>query len=243
LAVRDITLRYRQTMLGVVWVVLQPLIAAGVFALVFGKVAKLPSDGVPYYVFSYAGLLCWTAFNSTLTKASGSLVGNAALVSKVYFPRMLLPLSSLAGTILDFAVALCLMVVLLAISGVAPGVGVLLLPVWLLITLLLAIGVGLLMSSLVVRYRDVAYVLPIVTQFLLYASPVAYALSAVPQSARPYFLVNPLTGLLEAFRWSLLGVGHLHLAYVAYSAGIAILAVIAGIVAFIRLEKSFADLI
>jgi lipopolysaccharide transport system permease protein len=243
LARRDITLRYRQTALGVIWVVLQPLIAAGLFAVVFGRVAHLKSNGVPYVVFSFAGLLAWNAFSTYLTKAAASLVGNSALVSKVYFPRMVLPLSTVAGTVLDFLVSLAMMAVLLAATGTAPGWGLALLPVWLLILLTLTTGIGLLMASLAVRYRDVNYVLPVLVQFLLYASPVAYALSVVPHSLRPYFVANPLTGVLEAFRWSLLGTGALPGGYVLYSAGCAVVALAVGSAAFTRMERSFADVI
>jgi lipopolysaccharide transport system permease protein len=243
LARRDITLRYRQTALGVIWVVLQPLIAAGLFAVVFGRVAHLKSNGVPYVVFSFAGLLAWNAFSTYLTKAAASLVGNSALVSKVYFPRMVLPLSTMAGTVLDFLVSLAMMAVLLAATGTAPGWGLALLPVWLLILLTLTTGIGLLMASLAVRYRDVNYVLPVLVQFLLYASPVAYALSVVPHSLRPYFVANPLTGVLEAFRWSLLGTGALPGGYVLYSAGCAVVALAVGSAAFTRMERSFADVI
>src|SRR4051794_19936665 len=166
---RDITLRYRQTALGVVWVVLQPLIAAGIFAIVFGRVAGLSSNGVPYIVFSYAGLLGWTIFSNYLTKASGSLVGNAALVSKVYFPRIVLPLSVLAGVLLDFLVSLVLMAILLIATSTAPGWGIALLPLWVIVTLVLCTGIGLLTGSLAVRFRDVNYILPVLVQFLLYA--------------------------------------------------------------------------
>jgi lipopolysaccharide transport system permease protein len=243
LARRDVTLRYRQTALGVVWVVLQPLIAAGLFAVVFGRVAGLKSNGVPYVVFSYAGLLAWTTFSTYLTKASASLVGNSALVSKVYFPRIVLPLSAIAGVVLDFVVSLAMMAVLLAATSTTPGWGLALLPVWLLLVLILSTGIGLLTASLAVKYRDITYVLPVLVQFLLYASPVAYALSAVPHSLRPYFVANPLTGLLEAYRWSLLGTGSLHLGYVLYSAAFAVAALALGCAAFARMERGFADVI
>jgi lipopolysaccharide transport system permease protein len=243
LARRDITLRYRQTALGVIWVVLQPLIAAGLFAVVFGRVAHLSSNGVPYVVFSYAGLLAWNMFSTYLSKASASLVGNSALVSKVYFPRIVLPLSTMAGTVLDFVVSLVMMAVLLVATSTSPGWGLALLPVWVLILLLLTTGIGLLMASLAVKYRDVNYVLPVLVQFLLYASPVAYALSAVPHSLRPYFVANPLTGLLEAYRWSLLGTGSVHAGYLLYSAAFAVVVLVAGSAAFARMERSFADVI
>ncbi len=164
-------------------------------------------------------------------------------MSKVYFPRMLLPLSVVAGTLLDFSVSLVLMAVLLIGTGTAPSAAVLLLPVWLVVTLALAIGFGLMTASLAVRFRDINYILPVLIQFLIYASPVAYSLNAVPHSLRPYFVANPLTGLLEAFRWSLLGVGHLHWEYAAYSAGFAVAMLVIGGAVFVRMERSFADVI
>ena len=243
LAARDVKLRYRQTALGAVWVILQPLLAAGIFAVVFGKVAKLPSDGVPYFLFAYAGLLGWNAFNNTLTKVSGCLIQNSSLVSKVFFPRLLLPLSTVFSTLVDFGVALAMMAVLMALYGVAPGLGLLLLPFWLLLTLLLAIGIGLYAAALMVSYRDVQYILPVVTQFLLYASPVAYALSTVPGKLRLLFFLNPLSGLLEGFRWSLLGRGTLDARSVGYSALVSLAAFVGGAFAFKRMERKFADVI
>ena len=248
LAGRDIKLRYRQTALGAAWVILQPLMAAGIFSFVFGGVAKLPSDGVPYFLFAYAGLLAWNAFNNTLTKASGCLVGNAQLVSKVFFPRLVLPLSTLFSTLIDFGVALGMMVVLLIAYRVTPGIGILLLPVWLLLILLLSVGVGMFTSALTVSYRDVQYVLPVLTQFLLYASPVAYAVSAVPGRLRTVYFLNPLSGLLDAFRWSLLGGGHSKVAppnpaALAYSAVFSIGVFVWGAFAFKKMERKFADVI
>jgi len=243
LAQRDVKLRYRQTALGALWVLLQPLMAAGIFSFVFGKVAKLPSDGLPYFVFSYAGLLGWNAFSSTLTKASGCLLQNANLVSKVYFPRLVLPLSVVFSTLIDFAVALGLMAVLMAVYHVVPTAALLLLPVWLALIVLLAVGVGLYAAALTVTYRDVQYVLPVVTQFLLYASPVAYAVSAVPAHLRLVYFVNPLSGLLEAFRWSLLGTGHLDARIVAYSVAVTMLVFVGGALSFKKMERKFADVI
>jgi len=196
LAGRDVKLRYRQTALGVVWVVLQPLIAAGIFSFVFGKVAKMDSQGRPYLVFSYAGLLGWNAFSGTLTKVSGCLVGNANLISKVFFPRLVLPLSNIFSTLIDFVVALVMMGVLLAVWHINPGWNVLLLPVWLLVTLMFSTGVGLYAAALMVTYRDVQYILPVATGFLMYASPVAYGIASVPPQYRTIFALNPLCGLL-----------------------------------------------
>ena len=243
LAWRDVKLRYRQTALGVIWVVLQPLIAAGLFSFVFGKVAKLPSDGLPYFLFAYAGLLGWSAFSSTLTKSSGCLLQNAQLVSKVYFPRLVLPLSTVFSSLIDFGVALIMLAVMMLVMGLHPGIGVLLLPVWLALILLLSVGLGLFASALTVTYRDVQYVLPVLTQFLMYASPVAYALSAVPMHLRWLYHLNPLSTLLEGFRWSLLGVGHLETGAITYSALVSVGIFIWGAFAFKKMERKFADVI
>jgi lipopolysaccharide transport system permease protein len=243
LASRDVKLRYKQTALGIIWVILQPLMAAGIFSFVFGKVLKAPSDGVPYFMFSFAGLLGYTAFSSTLTKASACVVGNSQLVSKVFFPRLILPLSTILSTLLDFGVSMMLMVAMMAITGIWPGWHILLLPLWLMLLVMLAVGVGLFTSALMVSYRDLQYVLPVMLQFLLYASPVAYPVSAVPGKLQMWFYVNPISGLLEAFRWSVVGRGTINWLAVGY----AVLAVVAifvlGAFEFKKMERKFADVI
>lgn len=242
-AARDITLRYRQTALGVIWVVLQPLLAAGVFTFVFGTVADLPSEGVPYFAFSYAGMLGWNLFNGTVTKFSSSLVGNAGLVSKIFFPRLVLPLSTLGSTLLDFGVALSMMVVVLVVAGVTPGPALALLPLWMLLTLLIGSGIGLLSAALMVSYRDVGYVLPVAMQMLLYATPIAYSLSRVPESALVWVNLNPLTGVMVGFRWSLLGTSEPGLWVSAWCAAVAVGLFIVGATVFSRMERRFADVI
>ena len=255
LAQRDVKLRYRQTALGAIWVVLQPLIAAGIFSFVFGAVAGLPSGNVPYIVFSYAGLLCWNLFASTLSKCSNVLVANTQLVSKVYFPRLVLPLSTVYSSLIDFGVAALMLAVLMLIYHVAPSWGLLLLPAWILLTLILAVGCGLFLSALMVSYRDVQYIVPVAMNFLLYASPVAYSVAtalarlqgkvspALSAWAERAFLANPMAGLLEAFRWSLLGGAAPPWGAVIYSAVCSIVLFVAGAFAFKRMEKRFADVI
>jgi lipopolysaccharide transport system permease protein len=243
LAGRDVKLRYKQTALGVIWVLLQPLLAAGIFTFVFGKVLKAPSDGVPYFMFSFAGLLGYNAFSNTLTKASACIVGNSQLVSKVYFPRLILPLSTIGSTLIDFAVAMMLMFGMMAYTGIWPGAGVLLLPVWLMLMIMLAVGVGLYTSALMVSYRDLQYVIPVLMQFVLYASPVAYPVSAVPGRLQMWFYANPITGLLEAFRWSLTGRGTIHWGAVGYAAACVVVVFIFGAFAFRKMERKFADVI
>ena len=243
LARRDLKLRYKQTALGVIWVVLQPLMAAGVFAFVFGTVAKLPSGGVPYLVFSFAGLLGWNFFNNVLTKVGGCLVGNSALISKVYFPRLILPLSNIGSCLVDFLVAGAVMVILLAVYRIAPSAAVLLLPVWLLILAGVAMGIGLCTAALAVSYRDIQYILPVFTNILLYASPVAYSVSAVPERVRWAYELNPLTPPMEAMRASLLGTALPSAQSLVISAGIAGALLLAGLYSFKRMERSFADVI
>jgi len=243
LAERDIKVRYKQTSLGVIWVILQPLLAAGIFSFVFGSIANLPSDGVPYFLFAYAGMQGWTLFSNVLTRSSACLVGNAHLISKVYFPRFILPLSTLGAILVDFGVAMGMMAVLMVVYQVVPGWGLLLLPLWMGILTALGMGIGLWLAALTVQYRDVAYVLPVAMQMLMYASPIAYASSAVPERYQTLFFLNPLAGLLDAFRWSLLGVGAPRWDSLAVSAIVSVAALIFGAFAFKKMERKFADTI
>ena len=243
LASRDLKVRYKQTALGVVWVVLQPLMAAGVFSFVFGLVAGLPSNGTPYLVFSFAGLLGWNFFSNVLSKVSTCLVGNAQLISKVFFPRLVLPLSGLGSCFVDFAVALVMMVVLMAIYRVVPSATLLLFPVSLLVLTALATGVGLWAAALMVSYRDVAYILPVMLNILLYASPVAYSVAAVPERLRWVYLLNPLTPPLEAMRAGLLGSPFAEGRELAVSGAFSMLLLCIGLYAFKRMERRFADVI
>jgi lipopolysaccharide transport system permease protein len=243
LAGRDLKLRYKQTALGVIWVILQPLMAAGVFSFVFGKVAKLPSDGVPYLLFSFAGLLGWNLFANTLTRSSGCLIGNAQLISKVFFPRLVLPLSTVPSTLVDFAVAAGLMVIMMIVYGVAPGWALLLTPIWLGLLLAIALGIGLCAAALTVSYRDVQYILPVFLQILLYASPVAYSVSAVPQNLRVFYYMNPLTGPLEALRSSILGRPLPGWPMLAGAGAAAVVLMVMGMAGFKRMERKFADVI
>src|SRR4051812_32677377 len=231
-AMRDVKLRYRQTVLGAAWVILQPLAGAGIFSVVFGRVAHLSGDGVPYFLFSYVGLLAWNIFASTVNKSSVSLVAGAGLISKIYFPRLIMPLSVVFSTGIDFGVALVMGVVLMITSHVAPGGGIILLPVWCLLLLLLALGVDLIASALNVSYRDIGYIVPVAVQFLLFASPVAYSISSVPQSLQTLYYLNPLTGLLEAFRWSVIDTPAPEWGWVVYSAVVCVALFVAGAYAF-----------
>ena len=241
---RDIKVRYKQTILGIVWVVLQPLLAAVIFTFVFGRIARLSSDGVPFMVFAYTGLLGWNAFNGTLTRASASVVENSRLVSKVYFPRLMLPLSTVGTTLIDFFVGAALLLVMMLVYRIVPvGWPLLMLPVWLGLLLAAAMGLGLYTSALMVSYRDLQYALPPFLQLLLYACPIAYSASSVPRRLLPLYYLNPLAALLEGFRWSILGRGTVHWGSVAYAVTVVLGLLGFGLLTFKRMERRFADVL
>jgi lipopolysaccharide transport system permease protein len=249
LAIRDVKLRYRQTVLGVSWVILQPLSGAAIFAFVFGKIAgfKAPvghaGETVPYLLFALSGMICWQTFSGTLTRTSNSMVGNAHLVSKVYFPRVVLPLATLSSTLLDFVVTLAFLAVLLVFQWHLPGASILLLPVCVLMMCALSLGIGLAATALAVSYRDVQFIVPVMTQLLLYLSPVAYSVERVPLKYRELYFLNPLASILEAFRWSLLSVGEVRWAWFAYSGVVSLLVLFLGAYAFSWMERNFADVV
>lgn len=243
LALRDIKLRYRQTAFGVVWVVLQPLATSVVLAVVFSRVAGFGSGDVPYLVFAFAGMLCWNLFAETLTKSSMSLVATPSLISKVYFPRIFIPVAVVGSTMLDFLVASVVLAVLLAVNGIAPDAGLLMLPLWVALTLALALGFGCFFAAVTVRYRDVQYTLPVAMQLAFFASPVAYSVADMPAGPRVMLDVNPLSGVLEAFRWSIVG-GTAPAGWrLAWSGVAAVGALAFGLVSFARMERDFADVI
>lgn len=243
LADRDIKLRYRQTAMGVSWVVLQPLITAAVLSFAFGQVAGLSSAGVPFLPFVFVGLLVWNNVQLTFVRMSGSLTSASDLVGKVWFPRLVLPLSTVASALVDFVVGLALLAALLAVYGEAPPVQVLLLPGWLLIALLLAVGIGLVAAALQVRYRDVGLIVPVLATFSLFASPVAYAMESVPEGTRGVLWLNPLSALLEGARWSTFGGTRPPMGWVIYSVVLCTAFALLGARVFRRMERSFADVI
>lgn len=243
-AARDLTLRYRQTVLGVIWVVLVPLLSAGILTFVFGGIADLQSpNGVPYYIFTLSGMVAWTLFSQVTLRSSAVLLGNAALVGKVFFPRLLLPISTVLSTLVDVAVCLALLIVLQIFAGIHPGLGVVLLPVWFFLIAALALGIGLATGALVIRYRDIGYVLPVAIQFFLFASPVAYTIASVPPDAQFWYQLNPLSGLLENMRTSLTGVPRPEAWTTIYSSIFAIVTLVIGVLVFTRMERQFADVI
>jgi lipopolysaccharide transport system permease protein len=241
LALRDIKLRYKQTALGILWVVLQPLAAGVIFAVIFGRFAQMPSGGHPYLLFVFAGVLGWNLFAGILQRAGNSLVVEAKLITKVYFPRLLIPCAAAVAALVDFVVSMALMVVLLAWHGVWPGWWLALLPVVVAITLALAVGISFWVSALNVRYRDFMYALPFLIQVWMYASPVVYGLELVPERWRALFALNPLAGVLEGLRAALLGRGGDVAAPLGIAAGMALIALVSGAFFFRRVERWFAD--
>jgi lipopolysaccharide transport system permease protein len=238
---RDLKVRYKQTALGAAWAILQPFLTMVVFSLFFGHLAKVPSDGVPYPVFAYVALVPWTFFANGVTLSANSLVGNANLISKVYFPRLVVPLAAVLSGLVDFALAFAVLVALLLSYGIAPGVQVLLLPLFLLLAIVTALGVGLWLSALNVEFRDVRYAVPFMIQLWLFATPVAYPASLLHEPWRTVYALNPMVGVVEGFRWALLGTSTTVGAPEAVSGLVAICVLAGGVFYFRRLERTFAD--
>ncbi|HKP54363.1 MAG TPA: ABC transporter permease [Chloroflexia bacterium] len=243
LAGRDVKLRYKQTALGIIWVVLQPLAAALIFAVVFGNFARLPSDGMPYLLFVFCGLLVWNYFAGILQRAGTSLVADSRLISKVYFPRLLIPLSSAGAVLIDFAVTLMVFLIMMASYRVAPTWNLLSLPLFLLLATLAATGISFWLSALNVRYRDFMYTLPFLVQVWMFASPVVYAASIVPPEWQTFYSLNPAVGFIEGFRWALLGRSALSIEMVVSAAVVSLVAFVSGAFFFRRVEREFADVI
>lgn len=241
---RNIKVIYKQTALGMAWVALQPLIAAIVLALVAGRVAKLPSDGTPHLLFVFCGLAIWNYFSQTAQRSSTSLINNAQLVSKVYFPRMLIPLSHTFSTLVDFAVALIMLFVFMAIYHVAPTLRLLAIPGFLLLTAITATGVALWFSALSVKYRDTSYALPLFLQIWFWASAIIYPASMIDSPRlQTIFALNPVVGFVEGFRWCVLGKSALNPTIFLITVGMSVVALFTGAFFFRRIERSFADVI
>jgi len=239
---RDIKVRYKQTALGAAWAV-QPFTLMVIFSLFLGRLAGVPSDGFPYPVFAYSALVPWTLFASSLMACSEILVGNTSLVSKVYFPRLILPIAAAGSFVLDFLVAFAILIVMMASYGIVPTVNVLWVPLFSLFALLAAIGVGLWFAALNVKYRDVRHAVPLLVQVWLFATPIAYPSSLVPAAWRWTYGLNPMAGVVEGFRWTLLGTPAPSLSMIAVSAAVTIVVLFGGLAYFRRAEREFADLI
>ncbi|MDQ7857228.1 MAG: ABC transporter permease [Armatimonadota bacterium] len=240
---RDIKVRYKQTAIGVAWAILQPLAMMVVFTIFFGRLARVPSDGVPYPLFAYVGLLPWQLFSRTITESTNSLVTDQRLITRVYFPRVIVPIAATMAAVVDFLVASALLGGLMTYYRVVPGATVLWLPVFVLLMLVTALGVGFWLSALNVEYRDVAYAVPFLNQFWLFLTPVVYPTSVVPEAWRVLYGLNPMVGVVEGFRWALLGVGQGPSPAVAGSAVVAVLLFASGLVWFRRRERTFVDAI
>ena len=240
---RDIKVRYKQTVIGAAWAIIQPFMLMVVFTIFFGGLAQVPSDGIPYPVFAFAGLLPWQLFAQALNSAGNSLIGSQNLITKVYFPRLVIPISAVLAGVVDFAIAFLVLLGLMIFYGLAPTTAVITLPLFVLLAVATALAVGLWLSALNVEYRDVRYVIPFLTQFWLFATPVVYASSMIPERWRFLYGLNPMAGVVESFRWALFGKGEGPGLLLAISVVVVIALLIGGLYYFRRMEKTFADVV
>lgn len=240
---RDIKVRYKQTILGAAWAIIQPFFTMVVFSLFFGRLAKVPSDGLPYPIFSYAALVPWTFFATALTQASDSLVVSANMVKKIYFPRLTLPIATVLAGIVDFVLAFTVLMGMIFFYGLAPTINILWLPLFLLLALVTSLGVSLWLSAMNVQFRDVHYTVPFLTQAWLFATPIAYPSSLLPEPWRTLYGLNPMAGVVEGFRWALLGTNTAPGPMTIVSAVVALALFIGGALYFRRMEQNFADVL
>ena len=240
---RDIKVRYKQTALGAAWAIIQPLFSMLIFSLFFGRLAKMPSDGIPYPLFSLAALVPWTFFANGLNQSSNSLVASANLLKKVYFPRLVIPIATVLAGVVDFALSFVVLLGLMAFYGIAPTINLLWMPLFLLLALVTSLGVGLWMSALNVKYRDVRYIVPFVIQVWMFSTPIVYPSSLLPASWRTIYGLNPMVGVVEGFRWALLGTNTVPGFMIGVSAAAALLILVGGAFYFRHMEKSFADIV
>ncbi|MEW6566777.1 MAG: ABC transporter permease [Chloroflexota bacterium] len=241
---RDVKVRYKQTLLGAAWAILKPFLTMVVFAVVFGGLAKIPTDGTAAPVFYYAGLLPWVLFQDGVTKAGNSLVAGSHLITKIYFPRLAIPLSAVAAGVVDFALAFLVLLALMAFYSVPPGPAIWSLPLFILLALVTALGAGLWLAALNVAYRDVGYVMPFIVNAWLYASPVAYSATLLPEGTwRLVYGLNPMAGVVQGFRWGMLGVGQPAPGLLISSTVVSLLLLVSGVLYFRRMERTFADVV
>ena len=241
---RDLKVRYKQSVLGVLWAILQPFLNMVILTIFFGNLAKIPSDGLPYPIFSYTATVPWAFFAAALGVSARSMLTSGHMVSKIYFPRMIVPLSSVLANVVDFLIAFVILIAMLFYYQVTPTINIVWLPFFLLLAMITALGVGLWLSALVVMYRDFNYILGILPTFLMYLSPVVYSSSLIPEKWRLIYSLNPMTGVIEGFRWALLGTqGVVTPLMLAISAVISVLLFVTGMFYFRRMERVFADMI
>lgn len=239
---RDIKLRYKQTGLGIAWAVLQPVLTMLIFSIIFGRLANLPSDGIPYPLFVLAALLPWTLFAEGLTRSTTSMVANSNIMTKVYFPRMIMPLSGIMSPVIDFAICFVILIAMMIYYSFVPTINIVFLPFFFLLALATSLGVGLWLSALNVKYRDFQYTIPFLLQIWMFASPVVYASSLIPESLRMWYGLNPMAGVIDGFRWALLGSGAPS-AMVLVSVGMVIVLLVSGMFYFRRMEQYYADIV
>jgi lipopolysaccharide transport system permease protein len=240
---RDVKVRYKQTVLGGLWAILQPVVTMVVFSIFFGRLARMPSDGLPYPLFSYAALVPWTFFATGLSQSSNSLVSSANLLRKVYFPRLVLPIASVLAGLIDFSLTFLVLLGIMVSYGFIPTTGVVWIPAVMLLALTTSLGAGLWLSALNVQFRDVRYVIPFLVQSWMLATPIAYPSSLLPEFWRPFYALNPMVGVVEAFRWALLGADTAPGPMILVSSAAAVLLLISGAFIFRRMERTFADVI
>jgi lipopolysaccharide transport system permease protein len=240
---RDVRVRYKQTVIGAGWAIFQPVMTMAIFTVVFGSFVKIPSDGLPYAVFAYTALVPWAYFSQALSRSGTSLVGNANLITKVYFPRLLIPLTSVMAPAVDFLFAFLVLLGLIAWFGIVPTWGLLALPLFFLLAMITALAIGLWLSPLNARYRDVGHAIPFLIQLWMFASPVVYPVSLVPESWRLLYSLNPMAGVIEGFRWALLGKGSPDFTLMLVSAVVVFVLLAGGIVFFKRMERTLTDII
>jgi lipopolysaccharide transport system permease protein len=241
---RDIKVRYKQTVFGASWAVLQPVLTMLIFTIIFGRVAKIPSDGIPYPIFSYAALLPWTFFANSVTKASNSLVGGGGMVKQIYFPRLAMPLSATMSSAVDFALAFSVLVVMMIYYGIAPTVNVVWLPALLVLALVTALGVSLVLTAMNVQFRDVKHAVGFLVQAWMFATPVVYPLSVITDPFwKSMYALNPMVGVVEGFRWALLGTNTAPGPYILISSAVAVVLFVLGLYYFKRMERTFADVV
>ena len=243
LAWRDIKVRYKQTVIGALWAILQPLLTMVIFTVIFGNFAKIPSDGLPYPLFVYVALLPWEYFSQAISRSGVSVVNDANLVQKIYFPRLIIPLAAVVTPLVDSLFSFVILLGMMLWFRVTPSWGMMVLPLFLLMALLTALSVGLWLSALNVKYRDIRYTIPFLIQFWMYASPIAYPVSLIPEKWRLLYSLNPLAGVVEGFRWALLGIESPDFQLMAVSAAAVLVVLLGGLVYFKKTEQTFADVI
>jgi lipopolysaccharide transport system permease protein len=240
---RDVKIRYKQTAIGAAWAILQPLLTMLIFTFVFRRIANIPSDGIPYALFAFTALLPWNYFSGALSRCSASIVDQSNLISKVYFPRLIVPIAATVSGIVDFAIAFVILIAMMAWYGIGPSWQMLTLPGFLLLASICALSLGLWLSALNVRYRDVGHAVPFLVQVWMFSSPIAYPVSLVPENWRLLYSLNPLVGVIEGFRWALLGKESPDFGLMAISAATVLVLLVGGVLYFKKMERSFADVI